>query len=195
MLIATGTSTGIVVEYPGVLIGSTNNGTQDYIAKWTSNNTIGNSIIKEVGSTVTVSGNLSASGLVSESSVLELTTITAAAPAATTHFDVLSQGIQYYTSNTANNWTLNVRGNGSTTLNSILSVGRSVTVTLIATNGSPAFYHTSLTIDGASVTPKWLCGTAPSSGNVNALDTYSFAITKTSNTPTYLVIASANKFA
>jgi len=62
MLIATSTSTGIVVEYASVLIGSTNAGTSGYLAKWTGLQDIGTSVISESGSLVTINGNLSIVG-------------------------------------------------------------------------------------------------------------------------------------
>lgn len=68
--------------------------------------------------------------------LFETATITAAAPSATTNFDIVTQAVQYYTSNATTNFTLNIRGDGSTALNSILSTGQAVTCTLMVTNGS-----------------------------------------------------------
>ena len=64
MLIATSTTTGIVVEYAGVQIG-TNSGTSGYITKWTNANTLGNSIVQDNNTIVTVSGNLTVTGFIS----------------------------------------------------------------------------------------------------------------------------------
>ena len=61
VLIAIGSTAGVVVEYPGAIIG-TNAGTSGYVAKWTSGSSQGNSIIQDNGTTVTVTGNLSATG-------------------------------------------------------------------------------------------------------------------------------------
>jgi len=62
VLIAVGTTAGIVVEYAGALIGSNNSGTSGYYAKWTTSQSIGNGLITDNGTTVTVTGNLSATG-------------------------------------------------------------------------------------------------------------------------------------
>jgi len=64
VLIAIGTTAGIVVEYPGAIINASNLGTSGYYAKYTSNNSIGNSIIQDNGVTATVTGNLSSTGTI-----------------------------------------------------------------------------------------------------------------------------------
>ena len=124
----------------------------------------------------------------------EGTTVSASAPSSTTNFDVATQSVQYYTSNTANNWTLNIRGSSGTSLNTLMSTGQSVTITMIVTNSSTAYYQSALQIDGSSVTPKWQGGTAPSSGNASACDIYTYAIVKTGSA-TFTVFASQTKFA
>jgi hypothetical protein len=125
----------------------------------------------------------------------ERTTVSATAATGTINFDVVTQGVLYYTTNASANWTLNVRGDSGTTLNSSLSVGDAVTIVFLNTNGSTAYYSTALTIDGTSVTPKWQNGTAPSAGNASSVDAYSYTIIKTGSTPSYTVIASLTKFA
>jgi hypothetical protein len=124
----------------------------------------------------------------------ETITVTASAPSSTTNFDVVSQSIQYYTSNTANNWTLNVRGNSGTSLNTLMATGQSITITFLATNGSTAYYNSAVTIDGNAITPKWQGGTAPSTGNASAVDIYTYAIIKTGSAA-FTVFASITKFA
>ena len=114
-------------------------------------------------------------------------TVSASAPTSTTNFDADTQGVQYYTSNTSTDWTLNVRGSSSTTIASKLAVGDAVTVSLLVTNSSTAYKHTALTIDGSAQTVKWSGGTAPSAGNASAVDVYQFTIVKTAATPTYTV--------
>ena len=125
----------------------------------------------------------------------EVTTVSATAATGTVNYDASTQADLYYTTNASANFTLNFRGNSSTTLNSILPVGQTATVVFRNTNGATAYYPTAFTIDGVSVTPKWQGGTAPSAGSASAVDVYSFAITKTAATPTYQVFASVVKFA
>lgn len=128
-------------------------------------------------------------------SIPETTTITASAPTATTNFDYVTQSIQYYTSNATTNFTLNIRGNSVTTLSSLLDVSEAVTLVLMVTNGATPYYPNVIQIDGSTVTPKWQGGTAPTAGNANSIDVYSFTVTKTAATPTYVVLASQVRFA
>jgi hypothetical protein len=128
-------------------------------------------------------------------SIPESVTITASAPASTTNFDYVTQSIEYYTSNATTNFTLNIRGNGATTLNSLLLVGQSITMVLMVTNGGTAYRPTTIQIDGAAVTPEWQGGTAPAAGNANSIDVYSFTVIKTAGTPTFLVLGAQTQFA
>jgi hypothetical protein len=124
----------------------------------------------------------------------EPVTVSATAATGTVHLDVMTQADLYYTTNASANFTLNIRGNSSTTLNSILAVGASQTVVFRNTNGSTAYYPSTLTIDGVTVTPKWQGGTAPTAGNASSIDVYSYNIVKTASA-TYTVFASQTKFA
>ena len=124
----------------------------------------------------------------------EKITVSASAANATVNFDCKTQGIVYYTSDAGGNWTMNFRGDGSTTLDSFMQVGESLSTLFLVTNGGTAYYANAFTIDGVSVTPKWSGGTAPSSGSVNAIDAYSFSIIKT-GAATYTVFASKGKYA
>jgi len=123
----------------------------------------------------------------------EVVAITAAAPAATTNFDLATQAVQYYTSNAANNFTLNIRGNSTTTLDSYMAVGSSLSLALMITVGATGYYLTAFQIDGASVTPKWLNGTAPSAANGNTVVMYSLSILKTASA-TYTVLGTSIQF-
>jgi hypothetical protein len=136
--------------------------------------------------TISTYGNIKA--------LFETATITAAAPASTTNFDVATQAVQYYTSNAANNFTLNIRGNSTTTLNSILAVGQSVTIALAVTNGSTAYYQTALQVDGNPVTPKWQSGYTPIAGDINSIDVYTFVVIKTASA-TFTVLGAQTKYA
>jgi hypothetical protein len=123
----------------------------------------------------------------------ERTTITATAAGSTVNFDAKTQGVLYYTTNSTGDWTLNVRGDGSTTLNSIMTTGDALTIVFMATN-STAYYSTAFQIDGNAVTPKFQNGTAFASGNASSIDIYSYTIFKTANA-TFTVLASQTKFA
>lgn len=121
--------------------------------------------------------------------------IVASAATGTINFDVKTASIWYYTSDATANHTINVRGDGSTTLSSLLAVGDSMTVVWANTNGATAYYPNAFQVDGSSVTPKWQGGTAPAAGNASAVDMYVYTIVKTAATPTYTVFASQTEFA
>ena len=124
----------------------------------------------------------------------ERLTVSATAATSTVNFDVLTQGVLYYTTNASGNWTLNVRGDGSNTLNSVLTTGDSITIVFLATQGATAYYSNAFTIDGSSVTPKYISGTAFSAGNASSIDSYVYTIIKTGSA-TFTVLASQTKFA
>jgi hypothetical protein len=124
----------------------------------------------------------------------ERLTVSATAAATTVQFDVLTQGVLYYTSNATANWTLNVSGDSGTTLNDSLTTGDSITIVFLVTQGSTAYYGSALTIDGTSVTPKYITGTAFSAGNASSIDSYVYTIIKTGSA-TFTVLASQTKFA
>ena len=127
-------------------------------------------------------------------SAFETNSISATAATGTVNVDLSTAAVHYYTANAAANWTFNFRGNSSTTLNSLLSVGQSATVAFLVTNGSTAYYPTAFQVDGVSVTPKWQGGTAPAAGNASSIDSYTFTIIKTASA-TYTVLAAQVKFA
>lgn len=122
----------------------------------------------------------------------ETVNVVASAPSATTNFYVQSGSVQYYTSNAANNWTLNIAFSSGTSMNTALATGQSVTFTLVTTQGSTAYYNNAVTIDGTSVTPKWIGG-APTAGNASGLDVYRYAVIKTASA-TYTVLASLTQY-
>ena len=128
------------------------------------------------------------------SSPKEITTVSATAATGTINFDALTQGVLYYTTNASANWTLNVRGNSSTTLNTMMAVGDAVTVAFAATQGTTAYFQSAMTIDGTSVTPKWQGGLTPSAGNASSIDVYTFTIVKTASA-TFTVLGSQTRFA
>jgi hypothetical protein len=128
------------------------------------------------------------------SAAAETVTIAATAATGTVNFDVSTQSILYYTSNASANWTLNIRGSSSTTLNSIMATGQSVTVTHLVTQGGTAYYNSAVTVDGSSVTPKWSGGSAPSAGNANSVDVYTYTLIKTGS-GSFTVFASQTRYA
>jgi hypothetical protein len=146
----------------------------------------------------TTSNTLTMSGKTLTSPVLvspeERTSVSTSAPTSTTNIDAVTAGTHLFTANTTSNVTLNIRGDGSTTLNTLVATGDSISIAVLLTNGGTAYYPSTITIDGTTVTPKWQGGTAPTAGNASSIDAYVFNIIKTASA-TYTVLASQTKFA
>jgi len=123
----------------------------------------------------------------------EVATVSATAATGTINYDVTSQSVLYYTTNASANWTVNFRGNGTTSLNTLMSTGQALTVVFLVSQGATAYYNNAVTIDGSSVTPKYQGGTAWSSGNASGIDAYSYTIVKTGSA-TFTVFASQTQF-
>ena len=143
--------------------------------------------------TQTFNGSSSTSA-VKTLNIAEPANVVASAPSATTNFYVNSGAVQYYTTNAANNWTLNIAFSSGTSLNTAMTTNDSISITMLATQGSTAYYNSAVTIDGTSVTPKWQGGSAPTSGNASGIDSYTYVVLKTASA-TYTVLASQTKFA
>jgi hypothetical protein len=164
--------------------------TSDTLAGIAATQTLTNKTISASSNTLTGVATLTGTEVLSNKILLgpeERTTVSATAATGTVNFDTLTQGVLYYTSNASANWTLNVRGSSSATLNSILTTGDSITVAFLVTQGATAYYQTAFNIDGSVVTPKYTGGTAPSAGNASSVDIYTYTIIKTAATPTYTV--------
>jgi hypothetical protein len=125
--------------------------------------------------------------------VKEKATVTAVASTGTINYDFLTQAVLYHTTVATGQFTINLRGSSSTTLNNMLSVGESVTGAFLNTNTT--FYVSTITIDGSStnVTLEYQGGSAPTSGNAG-IDVYSFTAIKTATTPAYTILASQTQF-
>jgi hypothetical protein len=111
----------------------------------------------------------------------EKTTVISAAPSGTVAYDCLSQTILFYTSNATENWGINFRGNSSVSMNSLLSVGDSITIVFLAQQGAVAYRPTVFQIDGSNIAPQWAGGNAPVTGNISSIDGYTFTIIKRAN--------------
>lgn len=123
----------------------------------------------------------------------ELTLVISAAPSATQNIYISQGASTYFTVSATTNWTFNIAFSSSTALNSAMSINDTVTVALITTQGSTAYYPSVFQIDGTTITPKWLGATAPSSGNASSVDVYHYTITKIANS-TYTVLASQSQY-
>ena len=96
--------------------------------------------------------------------------------------DVLTTGMSLYSSSNATaTFVLNLRGNGSTTFNSLIKEGESTIFTLYHGSNNTSYYLTDFQIDGSSITEEWSGGTAPSAATGSGYDVYTFNILKTGN--------------
>jgi hypothetical protein len=161
---------------------------------WINTTANGNITLNPTGTGQTfITTGLSLAGNITSRAILETTTVTAAAPTATTNFDMITQAIVYYSANANANFTLNFRGSSAVTANTLLAIGQSTTTALLVTNGATPYYPNLIQVDSANVTPKWQGGTAITSGNANAIDVYAFTLIKTAAN-TYTVLGSQTKF-
>jgi membrane-bound inhibitor of C-type lysozyme len=125
----------------------------------------------------------------------ETVTVSASAATGALNYDVLTQSVLYYTSNATATFTVNIRGNGSTSLNTVLATGQAVTVVFMVTQGASgaSYYQTAMTIDGTSITPKWQGGLAPTAGNASGIDIYTYTIIKTGSAA-FTALATQSQF-
>ena len=128
------------------------------------------------------------------SSPIEPVTVNASSPGATLNYYVQSGTVVYYTSNATNNFTWNVGYDGFFNINTWLANNRALTIVLLVTNGTTAYYPNAFSIDGTSVTPKYVGGNAITAGNANSIDSYTMTIIKTASA-TYTVLLSQTKLA
>jgi hypothetical protein len=139
--------------------------------------------------------NLSVSDTTRVYEMIERASISGTGLSGTVNFNALDGAVAYVTASATGNWTINLRGDGSNTLNAMMATGDSFTFVVLATQGATAYRQTGMQIDGNSVWPiKWAGGTAPAAGNASSIDAYSFVVIKTASA-TFTVLASQTKFA
>lgn len=115
---------------------------------------------------------------------VDQTKLVNASPSAVQAISVYDGCRWLFTANSANNCTLNFVGVGNA-----IAVGQTVKLEVAITNGASGYYPTAHQIDGVAQTSiKWLNGTVPTIGNVNAINLYNYTITKTSASPTYTIL-------
>jgi hypothetical protein len=102
--------------------------------------------------------------------------------------------VQLNTVTASANFTVNLRGDGSNSLDASMDTGESITVAFINKNNNVTYYNTTVQVDGSTVTPVWQGGAAPTEGNVTSNDVYTFTAIKTASS-TFTVLASQTQFA
>jgi hypothetical protein len=155
-----------------------------------------NTVFDDVASTFTAKQTFTGSSSVISSkfvNALEKISTSATAATGTINYDVTTQSIVYFTSNASANWTVNFRASSGTSLDTAMATGETVTVVFLVTNGATAYYNNVVQVDGVTVTPKYQNGAAPTAGNINSVDSYSYAIVKTGSAA-FTVFASLVQF-
>ena len=119
----------------------------------------------------------------SNGALLEKCNITAGKLSDNTNIDLDDGMVHYFTTQESTTSTPNIRVNSSTSLNSIMTAGDVVSVTLITTTNASG-YSANVNIDGVGVTEEWVGGAAPTEGGADGLDVYSYTIICTHATNT-----------
>lgn len=148
-----------------------------------------------IGQAVATTSEVTFAGL-KVAAVIEPLTVAATAATGTIPIDAVN-GTTYYTTNASANWIVNLRWNSTTTLDSKLAVGEMVTTSFMVRQGATAYYPTSIQVNGTTsgVTTRWQGSTgAPTAGNANSTDMYTFTVIKTGNA-TFDVFAAQTRFA
>ena len=110
------------------------------------------------------------------------------------NMDLLTSAVRLDTAAASANFTVNLRGDGSNSLDSVMDNGDSYSVAVITKQNATAYYNTTVQVDGTTVTPVWQGGEAPTEGNVSSNDVYTFTAIKTASS-TFTVLASLTQFA
>jgi len=148
-----------------------------------------------IGQAVATTSEVTFAGL-KVAAVIEPLTVAATAATGTIPIDAVN-GTTYYTTNASANWIVNLRWNSATTLDSKLAVGEMVTTSFMVRQGATPYYPTSIQVNGTTsgVTTRWQGSTgAPTAGNANSTDMYTFTVVKTSGA-TFDVFAAQTRFA
>jgi hypothetical protein len=125
----------------------------------------------------------------------EVVNVSASTATGTVTINSNTDSVTYFTANAAANFVVNLRGNASVSMNNQLQTGEAITSVFLNTCGSPAYYPTAIQVDGgtAGVSTRWQGGAAPTSGNINSIDSYSFTVIKTAGSA-FTVLASQTQF-
>ena len=142
-------------------------------------------------------GNITTTRLITGEVIEKVNIDSGAGPSNTLAVDLATNAVHYYSGNANGDWTFNFRGDGSTTLASMMATGESITVGSIVTNGGTAYKMTGLEIDGTNLwsNVNWAGGSAPSGGNASSKDVYSFTFIRTgSGASDWAILASLTNY-
>ena len=147
----------------------------------------------KLGLGVTPNTLLHVQGTTTIQEVIEKVNVSATALTANLNFDILNQPILFLTTNATANGTVNLRGNSTIAVDTLLRTGQSITVSLLVTNGALPYRANVVQVDGITQNARWAGGSEPINGNAFAIDLYSYTIIKT-GTGTFTVLASQQRY-
>ena len=178
-------------------------------AAYAGNVTIaGQGNITSVGTltSLNVSGNITTSNLTVNTNLTSLGNLTiqrgfesfvtnATGATGTINFDVITQSILFHTGNATANCTVNVRGNSTITLDTLLSSNQSLTIVFLNKVGATAYINNTFQIDGSTQTVNWVNAASPGSTTLltSANQSYAYTIMKT-GANTYTVLGSLTEY-
>ena len=134
---------------------------------------------------ITARSGVNLSGLLKEKIKINATTING-----NDTIDLEDGMVHYYTTQSSVSFVPKLRFNSTTTLDSKMSVGETITVTIIHDTGGN--YPTDFQIDGVSIAENWVGGSAPTGGGSSGVDILTYNIIKTASA-TFTVIANLTK--
>tara|TARA_Y100001978_G_scaffold66316_1_gene59487 strand:+ start:1022 stop:2626 length:1605 start_codon:yes stop_codon:yes gene_type:complete len=109
--------------------------------------------------------------------------------------DALTYGMVWNGStNAGGSFVINLRGDASTTFDSLIDIGKVTTMTIYSANNNTSNYMTAFQIDGSAQTIKYSGGSAPSAATGSGVDVYSLTIMKTAAS-TFSVFGNFTNFA
>lgn len=131
-------------------------------------------------SILTLGGNVNITGTPTLNHGRE-TVYASATSGGTYNVDILTNGaISWFTGTLGSNFTVNMRGDGSTTFLSTIANYQSVSIVVVTTVGSSVYYLNGFSIDGTTKTVKWVNGSSPNGSFIlpNSTVAYTFTITR-----------------
>lgn len=124
----------------------------------------------------------------------EKVTVSATSATGTINYDTGTQSVVYYTSAATGDWTVNFRHSSGATLNSKMDTGEAITLVHLVTLTGAEYRNTTVQVDGTGITPEWQGGSAPTAGNTNSIDSYTYTIIKTGDAA-FTILAALVQFA
>ena len=109
------------------------------------------------------------------------------------NIDLENGMVHHFTTQETTTAVPNIRIGSSVSLNSMMAIGETITLSVITTAGANGF-SANWTIDGSAVTEAWNGGSAPSAGGSSGKDFYTLNIIKTADA-TFTVLANVSNFA